>query len=81
MPCCTSFFRSWGSENLLETGLQQLAKSIACLAKAALVRSAAVRLGCVLQIIDALIAEVGKDKVGVRLSPFGGASQVCSATD
>lgn len=30
----------------------------------------------VAQIIDALIAEVGKDRVGVRLSPFGGASQV-----
>ncbi|KAK9845295.1 hypothetical protein WJX81_002650 [Elliptochloris bilobata] len=31
------------------------------------------RLG--IEIMDALIAEVGKDKVGVRLSPFGGASQ------
>jgi len=27
------------------------------------------------QIMDALIAEVGKDRLGVRLSPFGGASQ------
>jgi len=25
--------------------------------------------------MDALIAEVGKDRLGVRLSPFGGASQ------
>lgn len=29
----------------------------------------------VAQIMDALIAEVGKDRLGVRLSPFGGASQ------